>query len=90
MNLTDKKTDFQAPAALMKWPSRKGQRVSARDGAKPYTIVEASLDDCLRRFMAKPASSRHLYEIHTAPKTAEIAVLSPEAAIELARLREFL
>jgi hypothetical protein len=41
--------------------------------------------------MSKPASQRHLYEIHTAPQQPLVsAVLSPEHIVELARLRDFL
>jgi hypothetical protein len=41
--------------------------------------------------MAKPAATRHLYEIHTAPQSLLVgAVVSGEVVAELARLREFL
>jgi hypothetical protein len=41
--------------------------------------------------MAKPASVRHLYEIHTSPQPLLVnAVLSVEHVVELARLRDFL
>jgi hypothetical protein len=41
--------------------------------------------------MSKPATQRHLYEIHTAPQAELISgVLSPEQIVELARLRDFL
>jgi hypothetical protein len=44
-----------------------------------------------RQFMSKPASLRHMYEIHTAPQGESVsAVLSPEQIVELARLRDFL
>lgn len=42
----------------------RGERVSARDGAIPYTILQAPLPDCVDRLRAKPESTRHLYEIH--------------------------
>ena len=58
-----------ASAKLKKWPSLNGERVSARDGAVPYTLVEASLADCIRRLATKPESQRHLYEIHTSDET---------------------
>jgi len=54
-------------------------------------LVDGTLDDCIREFMAKPAPSRHLYEIHTAPQPPLVAdILSGEVVAELARLREFL
>ena len=38
------------------------------DGAVPYTLVEASLADCIRRLATKPESQRHLYEIQPATR----------------------
>jgi hypothetical protein len=83
--------DFNAPAILRKWPSLNNERISASLGARPYLVVEGSLDECIRQFQAKPANQRHLYEIHTAPQTDLVsAVLSAEHVIEIARLRDFL
>jgi hypothetical protein len=83
--------DFNAPAILRKWPSLNNERISASLGARPYLVVEGSLDECLRQFLAKPASQRQLYEIHTAPQTDLVsAVLSAEHIVEIARLRDFL
>jgi hypothetical protein len=80
--------DFDKPAVLRKWPSLQNQRRT--DGAGPYLVVDATLDECIREFMAKPASMRHLYEIHTAPQPPLVsAVLSGEIVAELARLRDF-
>jgi hypothetical protein len=79
---------FEAPAILKKWPSIKNEPA---DGGRPYLILEGSLDDCIRQFMAKPVSQRHLYEIHTAPQGELIsAVLSGKHIVEIARLRDFL
>ena len=87
----DRHIDFEAPAVLRKWPSIKNERVSVADGGRPYLIVDGTLDDCIRQFMAKPANQRHLYEIHTAPQGEIItAVLSGERIVEIARLRDFL
>lgn len=84
-------TDFDAPAVLRKWPSLNNERVSAALGARPYLVVEGTLDECVRQFMNKPSCQRHLYEIHTAPQTDLVsAVLSAEYIIEIARLRDFL
>ena len=83
--------DFSAPAILRKWPSLNNERISAALGARPYLVVEATLDECIRKFLAKPANHRHLYEIHTAPQTDLVsAVLSAEHIVEIARLRDFL
>jgi hypothetical protein len=93
LSMADKevKIDFAAPAALRKWPSVKGERVSAFLGASPYLIIDGTLDDCIKKFMSQPASQHHLYEIHTARQSDLVsAVLSPEHIVELARLRDFL
>jgi hypothetical protein len=91
MSSTGVHIDFNALAILRKWPSLNNERISASLGARPYLVVEGSLDECLRQFLAKPASQRHLYEIHTAPQTDLVsAVLSAEHIVEIARLRDFL
>lgn len=83
--------NFDAPAVLRKWPSLNGERISAAEGALPYLIVEGTLDDCIRQFMAKPISQQHLYEIHTAPQGELVsAVLSGNHLREITRLRDFL
>jgi hypothetical protein len=72
-----------------KWPSLRNERRT--EGTGPYLLVNATLDECIREFMAKPMASRHLYEIHTAPQPPLVsAVLSGEHIVELARLRDFL
>ena len=58
--------NFSAPASLRKWPSLGNQR--SGEAANPYLLLDGTLDDCLRRLMAYAASTRHLYEIHTAPQ----------------------
>jgi hypothetical protein len=50
----DAKIDFSAPATLKKWPSVNNERVSASLGARPYTIVAGTLDECIERFMSLP------------------------------------
>ena len=91
MDETDVQINFSAPAILRKWPSLNNERVSANLGARPYLVVDATLDECIRQFMSKPASQHHLYEIHTAPQSDLVsAVLSAEHIVELARLRDFL
>ena len=91
MNDTNVQINFDVPATLRKWPSIKNERISAAEGGRPYSIFDGTLDDCIRQFMAKPASQRHLYEIHTAPQGELISgVLSAEQIVELARLRDFL
>ena len=81
--------DFDAPAVLRKWPSLHRERRT--EGTRPYLLVDATLGACLGELMAKPASQRHLYEIHTSPQPPLVgAVLSGEEVVELARLREFL
>ena len=89
MGGTGAHVNFDAPAVLRKWPSLRNERRA--DGTGPYLLVDGTLDECLREFMAKPPTSRHLYEIHTAPQPPLVsAVLSGEHIVELARLRDFL
>ncbi|WP_439394223.1 hypothetical protein ACRQ5Q_33610 [Bradyrhizobium sp. PMVTL-01] len=86
--VAESKVDFGALAALHKWPSLANQR---RPDREPYQVSEGTLDECISAFMRKPAATRHLYEIRTAPQPPLVtAVLSPEHVIELSRLREFL
>jgi hypothetical protein len=83
--------NFDAPATLKKWPSLNKERISASLGARPYMIIDGTLDECIQRFMSQPTAQQHLYEIHTAPQSDLVsAVLSTEYVVELARLRDFL
>ena len=83
--------NFDAPATLRKWPSLNNERVNASLGARPYMIIEGTLDECIQRFMSQPTSQHNLYEIHTAPQSDLVtAILSAEHIVELARLRDFL
>jgi hypothetical protein len=91
MSSTGIHIDFNAPATLRKWPSLNKERISASLGARPYLVVDATLDECIGQFLTMPANQRHLYEIHTAPQTNLVsAVLSAEHIVEIARLRDFL
>jgi hypothetical protein len=91
MDETNVQINFDAPAVLRKWPSIKNERISAADGGRPYSILDGTLDDCIRQFMAKPVRQRHLFEIHTTPQGELISgVLSAEQIAEIARLRDFL
>lgn len=81
--------NFEAPAILRKWPSLNGQR--RIDSAGPYLLLDGTLDECIREFMAKPGPVRHLHEIHTSPQPPLVgAALSGETITELERLRDFL
>ena len=89
--MSDTRIDFGAPATLRKWPSVNNERVSTSLGARPYMIIEGTLDECIRRLMLQPKSQHHLYEIHTAPQSDLVsAILSADHVVELARLRDFL
>ena len=91
MNDTGVQIKFDAPAVLRKWPSVNDERVSVSLGARPYLVIDGTLDECIRKFMSQPISQHHLYEIHTAPQSDLVsAVLSAEHIVELARLRDFL
>jgi hypothetical protein len=91
LSMSDTLVDFSAPAILRKWPSINNERVSASLGARPYMIIEGTLDECIGKFMSLPKSQHHLYEIHTAPQSDLVsAILSADHIVELARLRDFL
>jgi hypothetical protein len=90
MDDTNVQINFDARATLRKWPSLKNERISAADGGRPYSIFEGTPDDCVRQFMAKSASQRHLYEIHTSQQGELISAVSAGQIVELARLRDFL
>jgi hypothetical protein len=91
MDDTGVQINFDAPAVLRKWPSVNNERVSASLGARPYLIIDGTLDDCIRKFMTMPINQHHLYEIHTVPQSDLVrAVLSADQIVELARLRDFL
>jgi hypothetical protein len=82
---------ISAPAILRKWPSVNKERVSASLGARPYMIIDGTLDECIQKLMLQPESQRHLYEIHTVPQSDLVSkILSGEHVVELERLREFL
>jgi hypothetical protein len=90
-SMSDTRIDFSAPATLRKWPSVNKERVSASFGARPYIIIEDTLDECIRKFMVQPEDQHHLYEIHTAPQSDLVsAIVSADHVVELARLRDFL
>ncbi len=85
----DVHVNFDAPAIVRKWPSLNNQRRT--EGTGSYLLLDGTLDECIREFMAKPAPMRHLYEIHTSPQPPLVgAVLSEEIITELERLRDFL
>ena len=89
--MSDSRIDFRAPAKLRKWPSVNSERVSGSLGARPYMIIDGTLDECIRKFMSQPKSQHHLYEIRTAPQPNLVsAILSADHVVELARLRDFL
>jgi len=70
------------PATLRKWPSVRNERVSTAD--RPYLILDGTLDECIRQFMARHISQHHLYEIHTAPQGELVsAILSARQMLKL-------
>jgi hypothetical protein len=89
--MSDTRIDFGAPATLRKWPSVNKERVSTALGARPYMVIEGTLDECIQNFMSRPESQRHLYEIQTAPQSDLVsATLSAEQIAKLARLKDFI
>jgi hypothetical protein len=53
MGATNAHVNFDAPAILRKWPSRPNQTYIESTG--PYLLVDGTLGECPREFMAKPA-----------------------------------
>jgi hypothetical protein len=89
MEGTESQINFDASAILRKWPSLNNER--RVEDAGPYLVIDGTLGECIGEFMAKPASTRHLYEIHTSPQPPLVSsVLSGDHVVELARLRDFL
>ena len=87
MDGTEAHINFEAPAVLRKWSSLRGKR--RIDGTGPYLLLDGTLEECIRELLAKPASMRHLYEIHTSPQPPLVsAVLSGARVLELALLRD--
>jgi hypothetical protein len=79
--------DFGAPASLRKWPSLGNQR--SVEAVSPYLVLDGTLDKCLRKLMAHAASTRHLYEIHTAPQPPLVEeVMAGDTVVELDRVRD--
>jgi hypothetical protein len=77
--------NFDTPAVLRKWSSLGNERRIERS---PYLLLDGTLDECLQQIMAKPASARHLYEIHVVPDVPLLSAVLPDALVaELARLR---
>jgi len=64
--------NFDAPAVLRKWPSLRNERLT--EGAGSYLLIDGTIDECIREFMAKPSAPRHLYEIHAAPQPPWLAL----------------
>ena len=86
---SEARVNFNVQAILRKWPSLRNERHSG--AASPYLLVDGTLDECIRQLTAKPAQTRHLYEIHTPAQLPLVKpVLSGEIIAELARLRDFL
>ena len=57
--------DFNAPRLSENGLQSRVSGASTAD--RPYLIVDGTLDDCIRQFMAKPVSQHHLHDIQTAP-----------------------
>jgi hypothetical protein len=83
------RVDFGKPAILRKWPSLGNKR--RIDGRSPYLIVDGNLDQCVQELMAKPKTTRHLYDIYTEPQPPLVSdVLAGDQINELARFKSFL
>jgi hypothetical protein len=88
--MTDEKphVNFQAPATLLKWPSLNNRR---RDDREPYLVAEGTLEFCIQELIGKPAASRELYDIRTAPQPPLVPpIMDVQQVAELARFRDSL
>jgi hypothetical protein len=56
MASTDPHVNFDAPAILRKWPSVNNERRT--EGPGPYLLVDGTLDECIREYMANCRNSR--------------------------------
>jgi hypothetical protein len=91
MTAADVQIDFDAPAALRKWPSIRSERRNDTLYSNPYLVQDGTLLECIEALLSKPASQHPLYEIHTDPQEPWVkAVLSAQHVYELMRLRKLL
>jgi hypothetical protein len=89
MTAADIKINFEAFASLKKWPSIRNERRNDALFADPYLVHEGTLFECAEALLSKPASSHHLYEIHTDAQAPWVkSVLSARLVYELMRLRK--
>jgi hypothetical protein len=89
MTAADIKINFEAFASLKKWPSIRNERRDDSRFSEPYLIQEGTLFECAEALLSKPASSHHLYEIHTHAQDPWVkSVLSARLVYELMRLRK--
>ena len=89
MNAAELKIDFDAPAVLKKWPSIGNERRSDSPFPDPYLVQEGTLFECSETLLSRPASTHHLYEIHTQAQEPWVKpVLSARHVYELMRLRK--
>lgn len=91
MTASDIKINFDAPASLKKWPSVRNVRHDDSSYPNLYLVQEGTLIECVEALLSKPATSHHLYELHTQAQEPWVkAVLSAQHVYELARLRKLL
>jgi hypothetical protein len=64
---TEVQVNFDAPAILRKWPSLNNRRHT--EGGGPYLLLDGTLDECIREYIARPASTTSLRDSYrtTAP-----------------------
>ncbi|WP_291851302.1 hypothetical protein [Bradyrhizobium sp.] len=80
---------FDVPAKVRKWPSLNNSR--REGGTGPYFVLEGTLEECIKNFMARPEGTRHLYDIKTIPQPPLIAeIINAEQVVELVRMRRIL
>jgi hypothetical protein len=53
MTNPEARINFDALATLRKWPSVKKERVTTSLYVGPYLVLDGTLDECIREFLAK-------------------------------------
>jgi hypothetical protein len=76
---------FDVPAKVRKWPSLSNCR--REGGTGPYFVLEGTLGECIKDFMARPEGTRHLYDIKTIPQPPLITeIINAEQVVQLVRM----
>jgi hypothetical protein len=80
-------TKLDSAAVLLKYPSANKQRT----GSSPYTVIEGTLNQCVRKLTSYAVDTRHLYEIQVTMTPGGAPMTIPyDQIVELARFKDFI